>query len=131
MVEQAGRTLTLGGGPLSLELLDPLLEQKLTIAIGAGAWQRVQDSRDIVEKAIAEGRVLYGNEPAAYEAAPHVTRAMLEAFGVVGTPQDCARQLEKYVAAGVTLPILLPLGCAIEPVIEVGRAFLSANAART
>ena len=76
------------------------------------------------------GRVLYGNEPAAYEAAPHVTRAMLEAFGVVGTSQDCARQLEKYVAAGVTLPILLPLGCPIGPVIEVGRAFLAANQRR-
>ena len=73
------------------------------------------------------GRVMYGNEPAAYEAAPHVTPAMLQAFGVVGTPEECARQFEKYVAAGVSLPILMPLGCAAEDVIEVGRAFLSGS----
>lgn len=70
-------------------------------------------------------RVLYGNEAAAYESAPHVTRAMLESFGIIGTPQDCARQLEKYVTAGVTLPILMPLGCSIESVVEVGRSFLA------
>ena len=74
-----------------------------------------------------QGRVMYGSEPAAYEAAAHVTRAMLEAFAIAGTPQDCARQLEKYTAAGVTLPILLPLGCEIGPVIEAGRSFLSAD----
>ncbi|MCH8969388.1 MAG: histidine ammonia-lyase [Planctomycetes bacterium] len=60
MHAQGETTLTLGGGPLSLELLDPLLEQKLTVTIGEGAWQRVQRSRDIVEQAIADGRVLYG-----------------------------------------------------------------------
>ncbi|MCH8964879.1 MAG: histidine ammonia-lyase [Planctomycetes bacterium] len=60
MHAQAETTLTLGGGPLSLEMLDPLLEQKLTVTIGEGAWQRVQRSRDIVEQAIADGRVLYG-----------------------------------------------------------------------
>ena len=60
MHELGETTLTLGGGPLSLELLDPLLEQKLTVTIGEGAWQRVQRSRDIVEQAIADGRVLYG-----------------------------------------------------------------------
>ena len=60
MHEPGETTLTLGSGPLSLELLDPLLEQKLTVTIGEGAWQRVQRSRDIVEQAIADGRVLYG-----------------------------------------------------------------------
>ena len=71
------------------------------------------------------GRVMYGAEPAAYEAVPHVTPAMLRAFAVVGTPDECARQLERYVAAGVTLPILLPTGCDIGPVIETGSVFLS------
>ncbi len=60
MKAQSETTLTLGGGPLTLELLDPLLEQKLTVTIGEGAWQRVQRSRDIVEQAIADGKVLYG-----------------------------------------------------------------------
>ncbi len=53
-------SLTLDGGPLSLELLDPLLDQKLTISIGEGVWQRVQKSRDIVERAVASGKVYYG-----------------------------------------------------------------------
>ena len=44
MHAQGETTLTLGGGPLSLEMLDPLLEQELTVTIGEGAWQRVQRS---------------------------------------------------------------------------------------
>ncbi len=60
MAKETDTTLTLGGGPLSLELLDPLLEHKPTIAIGAGAWQRVQKSRAIVEQAMAAGKVVYG-----------------------------------------------------------------------
>jgi 5,10-methylenetetrahydromethanopterin reductase len=77
--------------------------------------------------AAAGGRVMYGSEPAAYEAAPHVTLDMLRAYAVVGTPTECARQLEKYVAAGVTLPILMPAGCDIASVIETGEKFLSQN----
>ena len=81
--------------------------------------------KDIYARHASQGGVVkYGREPAAYEAAPHVTRQMLEAFAVVGTPDECARQLERYVAAGVTLPILVPLGCDVGRVIEVGRAFL-------
>ena len=49
------------------------------------------------------------------------------------TPRDAsnyeaasgARQLERYVAAGVTLPILMPTGREIGPVIETGGEFLS------
>lgn len=69
--------------------------------------------------------VKYGMEPAAYEAASYVTQTMIEAFAVAGSPDSCARQLEKYVAAGVTLPILVPLGCDTRLVIEVGQAFLA------
>lgn len=71
------------------------------------------------------GVVKYGREPAAYEAAPYVTQTMLETFAVVGTPAQCQRQLERYVEAGVTLPVLVPLGCDVRLAIEVGQAFVS------
>ena len=87
------------------------------------AFQKVKDI--YAWHAGEDDRVMYGMEPAAYEAAPHVTQTMLESFAVVGTPDECARQLEKYVAAGVTLPILVPLGCETRIAIEAGRAFLS------
>jgi 5,10-methylenetetrahydromethanopterin reductase len=31
-------------------------------------------------------------------------------YGVAGTPEDCRRQLEPFLAAGLDLPILLPVG---------------------
>ena len=73
------------------------------------------------------GIVKYGLEPAAYEAAPHVTQTMLEAFFVLGTPDECVHQLQKYSSAGVNLPILVPHGCDLELTLEVGRRFLEAG----
>ena len=87
------------------------------------AFRQIKDT--YARHATPSGRVMYGNEPAAYEAAPNVTQAMLRAFAVVGTPDECARQLKRYVAAGVTLPILLPTACDIGPVIEAGTAYRS------
>jgi len=69
--------------------------------------------------------VRYGMEPAGREASVYVTDAMLEPFAVFGSPRECAVQLDKYVAAGVRLPIVHPFGCDPERVIEVGRVFLS------
>jgi 5,10-methylenetetrahydromethanopterin reductase len=88
------------------------------------AFRKIKDIYDRYSDKTAN--VKYGMEPAACEAAPYVTQAMMEAFSVVGTPALCARQLEKYVAAGVTLPILVPLGCDTRLVIEAGQAFLAA-----
>jgi 5,10-methylenetetrahydromethanopterin reductase len=89
------------------------------------AFQKI---KDIYARHAEKGGILkHGMEPAAYEAAPHVTQTMLEAFAVFGPPDQCVRQLEKYLAAGVKLPILVPLGCDVRLVIEVGQAFLAAE----
>ena len=69
--------------------------------------------------------VRYGMEPAGREASVYVTDSMLAPFAVFGSPRECAGQLEKYVTAGVDLPIVHPFGCDPERVIEVGRIFLS------
>lgn len=75
----------------------------------------------------AGGIVKYGREPAAYEAAPYVSLSMLKAFAIVGSLEECVEQVEPYLAAGATLPILTPLGCDARLVVEVGRRFLEAH----
>jgi 5,10-methylenetetrahydromethanopterin reductase len=90
--------------------------------------QALRKIKDIyAQHANAGGVVKYGREPAAYEAAQHVTREILEIFAVVGSPEECARQVENYIAAGATLPILTPLGCDVRLVVEVGERFMKAG----
>lgn len=85
--------------------------------------------KQIYARDAADGGVVkYGREPAAQQAAPYVTREMLESFALIGTVRECVQQLERYTGVGVTLPILTPLGCNLNQVIEVGRAFLAARA---
>jgi 5,10-methylenetetrahydromethanopterin reductase len=67
--------------------------------------------------------VKYGRERAAFEAAPYVTDTMLRAFALVGTVDECVNQMKRYIAIGVTLPILVPLGGDISKVIQVGTTF--------
>jgi len=39
-----------------------------------------------------------------------ISDEVVRAHSVSGTPQECVRQLEAFVAAGLDLPILLPMG---------------------
>jgi len=69
------------------------------------------------------GIVKYGTEPAADEAAPLVTQRMLDAFAVTGNAERCIQGLDRYIDVGVTMPAVVPLGCDVRRVIEVGKAF--------
>jgi alkanesulfonate monooxygenase SsuD/methylene tetrahydromethanopterin reductase-like flavin-dependent oxidoreductase (luciferase family) len=48
---------------------------------------------------------------------------MLDAFGVVGTPDECARKIGEFARAGVKLPILFALGGDAKMVIEAGKRY--------
>jgi 5,10-methylenetetrahydromethanopterin reductase len=81
--------------------------------------------KSIYQRHATSGAVVkYGTEAAAWEAAPYVTEEMLDAFGAVGTPDECLRKLEKYYQAGINLPLIMPLGCDVTLAIEVGQAIL-------
>lgn len=107
-------------------LTEQLAEQQ---GIDIPAFRKIKDIYN--KNADAGGVVKYGREPAAYEAAHYVTREILEIFAIVGTPEECVRQVDRYVAAGATLPILTPLGCDVRLVVEVGARYLQAGASPT
>jgi alkanesulfonate monooxygenase SsuD/methylene tetrahydromethanopterin reductase-like flavin-dependent oxidoreductase (luciferase family) len=103
-------------------LTEQLAEQQ---GIDLPAFRKIKDIYN--KDAEAGGVVKYGREPAAYQAAHYVTRGMLETFAIVGTPDECVRQVDSYVAAGATLPILTPLGCDVRLVVEVGERYVQAR----
>jgi 5,10-methylenetetrahydromethanopterin reductase len=53
-----------------------------------------------------------------------ITSEMVSSFIAAGTQENCLRFIEGIVGAGVKLPVLLPFGGDIHPVIEVGAEFL-------
>jgi 5,10-methylenetetrahydromethanopterin reductase len=52
------------------------------------------------------------------EASKHVSDDMVDAFTASGSPERCQKKLKEYEAAGVTLPIVNPIGQNIELTIE-------------
>lgn len=49
-----------------------------------------------------------------------VTDEILKKLAVTGTPEECLKQLEDYIAAGITLPVLFsPIGPKMEEAIEL------------
>ncbi len=59
-------------------------------------------------------------------AASSVTRTMVEALCLAGTPEACAQRLNEYESAGVTHAILMPFGGDPELAIQVGAEWLRA-----
>jgi 5,10-methylenetetrahydromethanopterin reductase len=57
------------------------------------------------------------------EAGRFITKAMLSAFGAVGTPDECIAKLRAYHEAGLAVPLLFPEACDLRLAIEVGAAF--------
>lgn len=81
--------------------------------------------RSIYQRHATSGAIVkYGTEAAAWEAAPYVTEEMLDVFGVIGTPDECLRKLDRYYQAGINLPLIMPLGCNVPLAIEVGQAIV-------
>lgn len=59
------------------------------------------------------------------EAAKYVTKRMIDAYSIAGTAEDCVKKLRAYVAAGVKLPIILPIGgCDVSAAIRAGKDFI-------
>lgn len=52
-----------------------------------------------------------------------LSRKMIDTFTAAGTPDDCLRAIDRYVRAGVTLPILLPFGGDMEGILRLGGQF--------
>jgi 5,10-methylenetetrahydromethanopterin reductase len=97
------------------------------VAEGQGIeLDRYRRIKEIYDRHAAEGDVVkYGTEPAALAAAPHVTQAMMDAFGISGDHDRCVGLLKRYRETGVTTPVLVSVGCDVRESIEVGRRFLS------
>lgn len=63
-----------------------------------------------------------------WAAADLVTRQMIEAFCIAGTPAQCAGQLRAYAAAGLGVAILYPLGGDPRLVLEAGTLYRGGSA---
>lgn len=75
---------------------------------------------------IARGSPLeHGNESAGHLAAPYVTQTMLDALAITGDMNRCLASLARYDRPGITLPLLIPLGCDPNQVVELGRRYLT------
>jgi 5,10-methylenetetrahydromethanopterin reductase len=53
-----------------------------------------------------------------------VTPEMISAFAATGTAMECQWMIERYVAAGANLPILVPFGGDLQQLIEMGKAYI-------
>ena len=53
-------TVTLGAAPLTLEALEAVARRGARLAVHPGAMARVQQSRALVERWVAEARPVYG-----------------------------------------------------------------------
>ncbi|MFQ5997706.1 MAG: LLM class flavin-dependent oxidoreductase, partial [Candidatus Bathyarchaeia archaeon] len=59
------------------------------------------------------------------EAAKYVTKRMVDAYSITGTAKDCVHKLREYTAAGVKLPVILPIGgCDVSAAIKAGKDFI-------
>jgi 5,10-methylenetetrahydromethanopterin reductase len=58
-----------------------------------------------------------------WEAASLVSREMVDAFCVAGTPEMCLSKLREYKAAGVKHAILLPIGGDLNLALEIGAEY--------
>ena len=87
-----------------------------------GAFEKI---KTIYSEYIARGGPLeHGSEPAGRVAALYVTQTMLDALAVTGDLRRCLSLMQRYAPAGVTLPLLIPLGYDPIKVVELGRAYL-------
>jgi 5,10-methylenetetrahydromethanopterin reductase len=62
-----------------------------------------------------------------WEATSLVSREMVDAFCVAGTPEMCLNKLREYKAAGVKHAILLPIGGDINLALEIGAEYAKAD----
>ena len=88
----------------------------------AFADQRTLELAGIPASKVVGVRDLFNRKGAAY-AADLVTEEMVDAFSATGSPRKCLDRIGDYTEAGVTLPIILPLGGDVRLAIEtVGSA---------
>jgi 5,10-methylenetetrahydromethanopterin reductase len=52
-----------------------------------------------------------------------MTPDMIRTFVAAGPPEDCLRVVEETVQSGVTLPVLVPYGGDLRPVLELGATY--------